>query len=129
MLVVALSSAPLVDCGGDAKIDDVAGTYVCRYDCGTELLRLKENGEYLQVVVLDGDTTTISHTGTWVFVERDNSVDLQGGLLLVDGFGTLRPDYMVPVSGVLGAGWYRRWLGTAYLVFNEDVGLAYQKIE
>jgi len=73
---------------------DVVGVYVAKYPSGTETLELKEDGTYLQEVVLKEpqDNTPVTRVGTWTFDEEAQIVSAPNCMPVL-GEGDINPDF------------------------------------
>jgi hypothetical protein len=73
---------------------DVVGVYVAKYPSGTETIELKEDGTFLQEVVLKEpqDTTPVTRTGAWTVDEREQTVTMPG-CMAVYGRGDISPTF------------------------------------
>ena len=69
---------------------DLYGTYIAKYLFGTEILTLKENGEYQQDIDIRDESKTIIHLlhkGLWKYDPEDKYIELKNGLSVQDPFG------------------------------------------
>ncbi len=110
--------------------DEVPGTYAMHSPYGIELLRLGTDGRYIQVVLLNTDSTAITHSGSWWFSNDSTSVCLWDALMVVGLDGKLRNDVAAPVKGSVSAGIISRYGSTVWLRGDENYAWEiYKKIE
>ena len=87
------------------EVSELYGTYVAKYSFGVEKLSLKPNGEYIQEVSIKGNPEVVTHKGNWRYDSEDQYpwpdgyVILEDALSITDGFGRLKKDYDIPISG------------------------------
>lgn len=81
--------------------DDLHGTYVAEYAFGSEKLALSEDGTYFQEVTVNRDGRTITQQGRWRYNASDRYIELENGLVLQDGFGSLNANYSQPFKGLV----------------------------
>jgi hypothetical protein len=83
---------------------DLGGEYIARYSFGTDRIILREDGTYLQEIVVQGDPEEAVQTGKWEYDSDSRgpfdlgTVYLYGCLGLNDGFGGLKRNYRQPSS-------------------------------
>ena len=100
MLVLSLC---LLICGCSTKVPEerVFGAYVASYPFGKEQLTFNQGGDFTQIVAIDGQAP-VTVRGRWRFDAVRSNVYLYGSLLVVDGFGHLRPDWRTIFPGMIG---------------------------
>ena len=78
MLVLAACAVPA---------EKVPGRYVCVYLYGLELLLLRQNGTYVQVIDVNGRSGPAIHQGKRRYDSERGEVSIESPLLVDDGFG------------------------------------------
>jgi YD repeat-containing protein len=78
---------------------DLVGVYERKYPSGTERLELREDGTFLQEVILKDpqDSTPVARTGTWTFDEQPQIVRIPG-CMPVYGAGGINPTFRTDLS-------------------------------
>ena len=83
---------------------DLVGDYVAEYSFGTDRLKLRSDGTYLQEIVVRGDPEKALQSGKWEYDSKSRgpvdhgTILLYGCLGLTDGAGAKRGDYRQPSS-------------------------------
>jgi hypothetical protein len=101
--LVALTSCRSV------SIEDIAGTYSVKYAFGNEIMTIKPNGEYTQVITVAG-MTPITAVGTWTYDRARGKISLLNHVMAHDGYGGLNAKLKDP---------HNRW--TTALVVKKDL--------
>ena len=80
---------------------DLVGVYVAKDRFGTETLTLKPDGTFLQEVTLKEplDSTPITRVGSWTWDESDQTLRLDDGMPVNDGFGNISPTFQTGSGG------------------------------
>lgn len=113
-------------CSSKVNFDEVIGNYKLRYPYGTEELQLNRDGTYIQIVLIDGETTPKINKGRWEFDTEESKVILYDAMIVDDFFGHLGRDYWQIEAGLwdLSA---RKSFGKVSLGVNPDQGFAFKK--
>lgn len=79
---------------------DIVGVYVGKYPSGTETLELREDGTFLQEVVLKEpqDTTPVARTSTWTFDEQEQMVRVPD-CMAARRRGDINPTFRTDIGG------------------------------
>jgi hypothetical protein len=78
------------------SVNDLPGTYRIKYSFGDETLIMQPNGEYTQLITVNGDPVQISTQGTWVYSRRDGEITLRNHIMAHDGYCGLNPKLRDP---------------------------------
>jgi hypothetical protein len=127
IVIVALVFSVLFSgCSSKVGFDEVVGSYKLRYPYGTEELQLNGDGTYIQIVLIDGETTPKANKGRWEFWDKESEVVLNDAMIVDDGFGKIKVRYWEsePIAWNLHA---RKSFGKISLDVNPDQGFAFKK--
>jgi hypothetical protein len=86
-------------CSMKVPLDKVYGTYRTLYPFGTETITLNSDGNFVQQIVITAQAPVTTH-GKWDYDSEGSRVNLDGFLMVVDGFGHLRSDWGMVKPGV-----------------------------
>ena len=89
------------------------------------ILLLKGDGEYEQNVTV-GDSSVV-HRGLWTYDRKYRTIRLEEGLLVLEGFGTLNPDWGTPPGGIVLRSAHK-WFLWSELTLSADEEKRYRKI-
>ena len=87
-------------CDSPESEANLVGRYLCQYSYGIELLMLRSEGKYTQIVDVDATNGTVVHHGKWRYDIDGHQLTLVDALLVDDFFGHLNPDFATPASGL-----------------------------
>jgi hypothetical protein len=124
-VVIAIVAALCLDgCRVDRVPRDIAGRYLADYAQATEELSLLDSHTFHQVVRMRTGRT-LEASGKWTF-DRDSGdvVFEEGFIVVVDGFGRLRPNLDSPESGAVV--YPARW-GVLGRYIGSDEGVLYRR--
>jgi hypothetical protein len=112
---VAVSMAVIWYCGMHVPLQKVYGTYLARYPYGTDTIKLKPDGSFVQQVSVNQEKPVFA-TGRWEFDPNDSRVTFYGVLLVDNGFGNLRNHWELPAAGLVDLSvemhWFRVVIGS-----------------
>lgn len=87
-------------CTTRVERDEIIGAYQSDLPFGTEILELKPDGRYTQILTIRGENKNVSHSGAWKYRPEVSLLELQDALQFDDNFGTLNPSYKIPGLGI-----------------------------
>lgn len=117
----------IVTSGCAAKLKDLPGRYVCQYPFGVELLILRKDGTFTQLVDVDGTDESVVHRGAWEYNEVSGELRLLDAILVDNNFGELNRDFMHPKAGA----WVlevTKHFGTTSLHWNPDFNYEFHQL-
>jgi hypothetical protein len=91
LLVLVLA---VLACGRVAA-EQVPGRYEASYPFGKETLTLMSDGQFVQEVAISGEDP-VKVTGSWKFDAAEGRINLDGAMVVVDGFGVRRQGWRTP---------------------------------
>lgn len=89
----------LAGCDSPVTEAELVGRYLCKYPYGIELLVLRAEGRYTQIIDVDAKDGTQVHHGEWRYNFEERKLELVDALLVDDFFGKLNPDFATPAPG------------------------------
>jgi hypothetical protein len=126
-ILTILMSTGLGSCSKPTSISEVSGRYICKYPYGIEILILRKDGEYTQLIDLDSQTTPLIHEGKWSYLPSENTINLNDAIILDDNFGKLRSDYKTPTNGIWALT-VKTIFGKVSLEWNPDIDYVFRSI-
>ena len=96
--VAGLLAIMLVGCSMTVSSEKVPGTYLASYPFGSETLTFNRDGSFFQQVKINAQSTATAR-GSWVFDPKQSRIDLDGSMVVVDGFGNLKSDWETAPRG------------------------------
>ena len=87
-------------CDGPVSEASLVGRYLCKYPYGIELLVLRPEGQYTQIIDVDAVDGTVVHHSVWRYNFESRQLVLVDALLIDDFFGSLNPDFATPAPGL-----------------------------
>lgn len=123
--IVMLVSLPTIGCSSHPTLNELDGRYESRRSFGTEVLTLRPDGTFLQVINVAGRGNPLSCEGKWTYDPVQGSVGLYGAIVTDDGFGQL-PEDLSPDMGRWGLV-ARTGFGGLVLSWNPDHDLLFRK--
>lgn len=114
--------------GGCSMADaDLAGRYVCVYSYGAEMLVLRSDGSYTQLIDVDAPNGSVVHNGKWEHSPELNEVRLIDAISVDNNFGALRPEFRNPGSGIWVLKIEKRF-GTVSLHWHPDFNYEFRRL-
>lgn len=114
--------------GGCSIADtDLVGRYVCVYPYGSEMLVLRADGSYTQLIDVDAPDGSVVHNGKWERNAELKEVRLIDAVIVDNSFGALRPDFRKPTSGI----WVlkvKKRIGTVSLYWHPDYDYEFRRL-
>ena len=111
------------------KREDFIGYYYSARPFGIEILILRENGEYTQLVDVNAPEESFVHHGKWEFREDFGTLDLRNPISLGGGFEPPR-DFRTPGKDSIWAlkpTW--SWFHRVALSYSPDLDLKFEKLD
>jgi hypothetical protein len=99
----------LIGCSINVPLRKVYGTYKASYPFGTETIILNQDGSFAQQVAMK-DQAPVTVNGKWDFDAQGSRVNLDGLMIVVDGFGHLRSDWQSVTAGTASFDIEMHWL-------------------
>jgi hypothetical protein len=93
-IMLALAMIAVISCRR-ASIDDIPGTYSVKYAFGDEILTIKPDGKYTQVITVDG-AGPITAAGAWAYDSTSRQITLRDHVMAHDGYGGTNPNLRDP---------------------------------
>lgn len=90
-VTVCLMSTVLIACGSPAATD-VPGIYKVRYQFGEEVLTLRGDGNFRQVIMFADNPRPVEGSGTWAYDANSAELVLRNHLVVHNGYGAALPD-------------------------------------
>ena len=107
-LLIILVAITIAGCSGKVEPDEVYGVYVASYPFGTENLTLQRDGNFVQHVTIENQTTATAK-GSWRFDANESRITFSGSMVVLDGFDRLRSDWRTVTPGVVSMDVERHW--------------------
>jgi hypothetical protein len=104
---------------------DFPGEYVTQFPGATEMLVLRKDGGYTQVIYLSAGKDVVVHEGLWHY--SADSVDLENPILPYSANPQDKRDLRTPYAGFWGLSPYKL-LGRVHLEFDPDQGLEFRRL-
>lgn len=128
MRVLCLVALLLVStaCGSFPASDALPDRYQCERSFGSEILVLRPNGSFVQVIDIEDRPEPLVNKGTWEYDRGRGSLDLTGAIVVDDGHGGIPTD-LSPQTGTWALE-ARSRLGRITLSWNPDFDFTFKRI-
>ena len=99
MIMVVFMVSGLKGCSSSVTDAELAGRYLCLYPYGAEVLVLRSDGTYTQLIDVNVSDGSIIHHGKWQHDSQAGNIVLIDPVVVDNNFGSLRPSFKAPESG------------------------------
>ncbi len=124
ILIAVLGCMFILACTPELK-SELYGIYVANYKIAKEIITLKEDGTFIQEVIIKATSKVTITKGAWSYDPTKGYVTFHGNFMVVlKDFGKLNADYDHPVPGLVIEP-VKRYFGNIQIGSSE--GILYEK--